>query len=76
MILGKFFGTLKENKDKIYVVVDCPTKDEAIKKANKLFKVKKDTLTIKRVYIASIDDDNISFDDFDGAISVWAVYKK
>lgn len=76
MLLGKFFGTEEYNKNKVYVVVKCDTKAEAIKTANKLFKIKTDKLTVRKVYMINEDSDEFSFEPDPVGISAWAVYKK
>ena len=52
MLLGKFLGILDENKNKVYFVVKCQKKEDAIKVANKYIKQKTDKLDAKKVYMA------------------------
>ena len=76
MLLGRFLGVMDENLGRVYVVVKCPTEEEAIKIANRHFKIKSDRLTTKRVYLSNTNSDEFSFAPSKGWIAAWAVYKK
>lgn len=76
MLLGKFLGCLDENKNKVYVVVRCNTKEEAIKTANKLFKIKSDKLDCRKVYMTNEESDEFSFQLGKDGITAWAVFRK
>lgn len=76
MLLGKFLGNQINNKNKVYIVVDCEKKSEAIKIANRLFKIKKDNLGIKRVYMDNPNANEFSFKAEEGKFKAWAVYRK
>ena len=76
MILGKFFGIEEHNKNKVYIVVKCEDSEEAIKTANKLFKIKSDKLTVRKVYMVNEDSDEFSFDKYEDAFMAWAVFRK
>lgn len=76
MILGKFYGQLESNKDKVYIVAADCTSAEAVAEANRIFKAKRDKLVVKRAYIESLDADVIHFTPFEGSTSVWAVSRR
>lgn len=73
MVLGKFFGVLETNKNKTYIVVDTPSKSDAIKTANKFFKAKLADLNCKKVYMRNYGSNEFSFEESDGAVFAWAV---
>lgn len=77
MFLGKFLGTLDENKGKVYYVVKSDFEKTAIMIANKFLKTKKDTLKCVRVYLSNKNSDEFSFESngLDGEVKAWAVYR-
>jgi hypothetical protein len=76
MLLGRFLGILDENKNKVYFVVKCDTKEEAIKTANKYIKKKADDLEVRKVYLANEESDEFSFQLGKDGITAWAVFRK
>ena len=78
-VLGKYIGVLADgpdaNEGTSYVVVADATKEQALKAANRIFKVKKAELAVRETYLDDEEDDETAFEPYDGCVSAWAVWR-